>query len=64
MKLDTYWERTVQEGFLKEKGWTMVTDRPKDRLFAQILGWIKEPSMKMYTLEEAFDKETTCQGQE
>lgn len=27
-------------------------------------GWIKPPSMKLYSLDEAFDKELTCQDQE
>jgi len=57
----SYWERAVQEGFLKERGWTSVTNLPRDNLFAQTLGWIKEPGMKMHTLEEAFDKELECQ---
>ncbi len=58
------WENKVKWGFLEEKGWTKVTDLPRDNLFARVLGWIKEPSMEMYSTEEAFDKELECLGQE
>lgn len=58
------WEISVKWGFLEEKGWTKVTDLPENNLFTKILGWIKEPSMRMYTTDEAFDKELQCQGQE
>lgn len=57
------WENSVKWGFLEEMGWTKVTDI-SNNLFTKILGWIKEPSMRMYTTEEAFEEELTCRDQE
>ena len=48
--------------FLKEKGWTKVIKGYG--IFEQIAGWIKEPSMEMHSTKEAYERETTCQGQE
>jgi len=61
------WETIVQAGFLEEKGWVRVyVDDDPEYLYppGRPLGWIKEPSVRMYSTEEAFEKEIACQAQE
>ena len=47
---------------LLEKGWKEVFDDinmiDPDYVYPILVGWVKEPSMKMHTAREAFEKET------